>query len=266
LLRHTLASQCEEYPIAQSCHPMRLSEDESNKTALGKSAELSGDRVLWHVPSGAQIDFCLSLLEKFALSPLKDLGRSDFSLQQWRKSLRLLRYSLRGCSALLLDEEPDIILSRDEQEICPREKATAVLIQLASAESAAMLNGLRQKLCLFVMDMQSLIVTDTMGDESKPSELSNGDERKNTSTLSRDPKICSEVCELADLLLAKRGAHHKYAQSLNIWTSQKEILNDFVLNSEAEYIISIHSRSNDNDFQHPDDFYFDGEGEPTLVC
>lgn len=253
LLRHTLASQCEEYPISQWCHPMRF---DNESVIVGASARLSGDRVSWCIPSEQQIEFCVNLLDRFALAPFKEIGKASniFSLQQWRKSLRVLRYSLRGSIGLLLDEDPRVILS--QSEICPREKATAAMLQTTSAESASILNGLRQKLCLFVMDLQSLTVTDTIVEDGT---------RQNGLVLSRDPKICSEVCELADLLLARRGAQHKSGSALSIWKGQKEIMCDFVLDSESNYIAATRSRSNDNACQGADDsLYFDGEGEPNL--
>jgi hypothetical protein len=87
LLRHTLASQCEEYTIAQGSHPMRTSG--SDDVVLGGSAKLCGDKVLWHTPSGEQIDFCVNLLDRVALVPLKELAKTDFNLQQWRKRYEL---------------------------------------------------------------------------------------------------------------------------------------------------------------------------------
>lgn len=265
LLRHTLASQCEEYPIAQCLHPMRVN-DECNLTALGASVRLKGDRVLWHIPSGEQIDFCVGLLDRFALAPLKDLGKVDnkFNLNQWRQCLRLLRYSLRGCIGLLLDDAPDAILSQ-EGENCPREKATAVLIKLASAESNKILYGLRKRLCLRLIDIMSLIASDTVDCESKLNGLENGGKKKKTTPLSTDPKVCSEVMELSDLLLTRRGAHHKSANSKSIWRGQKEILSDFVLSSMSKYIMTFRSRLNDDLFRGANSYYKDGEGEPINV-
>ena len=263
LLRHTLSSQCEEYPIAQSCHPLRLAKEFSNFT-LGASAQLKRDRILWHTPSGEQIDFCAGLLDKIALRPLRELGKvsTDFSLQQWRTCLRVLRYSLRGCIGLLLDNSPNDILSQEEKDICPKEKATAVMIQSASVKSGEVLFGLRRRLCLVVMDIQSLIVTNTAADdESNQKILPNGDGKKNSTPLSRDPKACTEVCELIDLLLTRRGANHKSGHSSSILKGQKDILNDFVLTAVSDYIISIRSRSNDEAFRGADNFYYDGEGK-----
>eukprot|EP00804_Cyclotella_cryptica_P029515 CCRYP_011313-RA/>CCRYP_011313-RA protein AED:0.03 eAED:0.02 QI:169/0.87/0.88/1/1/1/9/224/2315 len=259
LLRHALASQCEEYPIAQCFHPIRV-KDEHIVTALGASVRLRGDRVLWHIPSGYQIDFCVGLLDRFALAPLKDLGRFDnnFSLQQWRHCLRLLRYSLRGCIGLLLDDTPDSILSQ-EGENCPREKATAALIKLASVESNKILHGLRRRLCLRLIDIMSLIATGTVDCESKLNGLENEGQKKKPSPLSTDPKVCSEVLELSDLLLTRRGAHHKSVNSKSIWRGQKEILSDFVLSSMSNYIMSFRSRSNDELFRGADSVYKDGE-------
>lgn len=233
---------------------MIVNGDSSNKR-LGVSAKIKGDKVSWHVPSGEQIDFCASLLDQVALSPLRDLGNAsgDLNLKQWRKCLRLLRYSLRGCIGLLLDDTLDSILSRKETDVCPREMATAFLIKSASAESQQVLNGLRHKLCLMIIDMQSLIVTETVGDNSS-NHPSNG-------LMGMDPKICKEVCELADLLLTRRGAHHKSANALSVWKGQHQILSDFVLTSESDYIVSVRSRDNDTVLNGANDFYYDGEGE-----
>lgn len=162
---------------------------------------------------------------------------------------------------MLLDQAPDAILSQEEGEICPREQATATMIKSASAESASVLNGLRQKLCLSLMNMMSLIATDTVDCETMQNGTFNGGEKRKTSQFATDPKICSEVMELSDLILTRRGAHHKSANVKTIWRGQKEILSDFVLTSESDCIIAARSRCNDEVLNGSDCFYKDGEGE-----
>ena len=260
LLRHTLSSQCETYPIAQSCHPMRLKGGKYciKDLRMGKSAQLHGDKVQWHVPSGEQIDFTVRILVKFSLTRLKELGNPSSSIQQWRQCLRVLRYSLRGCSGILLDDDPDLIASQ-ETEICSYEKATAALIRNSSIESRSSLQGLRRKLSLNMMDIMSLIAKDSVDCESKLKAMDDeGEDKKpkTTQSISTDTKICKEVIEVTSLLLVRRGAFHKVQTAKTIWRGQKEILTDFVLASESDYVLAALSRCCNSGINS---YYKDGE-------
>merc|ERR1712194_296843 len=160
LLRHTLSSQIEEYPIAQCSHPMRLTKEKNSPAlALGIPALLHGDRILWHVPNSEQMDFAVSLISQFALTRWKDLGgpsvdTATVNLQQWRQTLRVLRYTLRGCSGILLDQDPDRVVAQDGN-MCPKEMATAKLILASSTEARKILGGLRRRFCFDLMDIMS---------------------------------------------------------------------------------------------------------------
>jgi len=268
LLRHTLASQCEEYPIAQCFHPTRLANNgNSPPPVLGTSAPLHGDRICWHVPSSGQIDFTVSLLSQFALTRWNDLGSpsvdaASVNLQQWRQTLRVLRYSLRGCSGILLDEDPEIVLTQNT-DICPKEMATAKLILTSSIETRKVLQGLRRRFCFNLMEIMSLIAKDTVDCESK----SNGEEsesrqyKKNeTGSISTDSKIIKEVIAVGTLIMTRRGAQFKSGSGDSIWEGQKDILTDWCLAAQADFVSSMLYRSNDDSHSRiGDSYYKDGE-------
>ena len=173
LLRHALSSQCEEYPIAQCLHPLlKPGNNIETSTTLGKSSLLRGNKIWWHVPSGEQMDFTVGLVSHFTLSRWKELGnptddKTSVNLQQWRQTLRVLRYTLRGCAGILLDEDPEVVLSQTSEVFCPKEMCTAKLILSSSNESRAVLHGLRKRLCFNLVDMMCLIAKDTVDCESK---------------------------------------------------------------------------------------------------
>lgn len=278
LLRHVLSSQCEEYPIAQCCHPMRLGENgDSPLSILGTSALLRGDKILWHVPSGKQLDFSVGLLSQFALKRWMELGnpsideKNNVNLQQWRQALRVMRYSLRGCAGILLDEDPELVLLQYAEIFSPREMATAKLITSVSNETMKVLKGLRPTLSFNLLNMMCLIAKDTMDCESKiygdDCEISAKQYKKNeTGSLSTDSKILKEVIELSELLLARRGAQYKSSSGKTVYRGQKEILTDFALASEADFLSSVLSRCN-NDLRNEinPSTYKDGEDSGKTV-
>ncbi|KAL7542119.1 hypothetical protein ACHAXR_011996 [Thalassiosira sp. AJA248-18] len=290
LLRHVLSSQLEEYPIAQCFHPMRrLANDGETdiKPVLGASALLCGDKIWWHVPSGEQIDFAVGILSQFALTRWKALGSpactngegaaratASVDLKQWRNTLRVLRYSLRGCSGILLDEDPEIVLSRDGTEFCPKEMSTAKLILTSSMETRKVLQGLRRRLCFNLMDIMSLIAKDTVDCESKSvgeeSESRNGQFKKSElgggSSISFDSKICKEVIQVVELLLTRRGSQYRAYDGKTIWRGQKEILTNYANASASDYICSVLSRCYDESssgISHS--YYKDGENSGKTI-
>ena len=249
LLRHTLSSQCEEYPIAQSSHPMKS----STNYVPGACAELKHDGVKWCIPSGKSIDFAVDLVGQFCLKRLRSLGdiTGDNNIQRWRQSLRVLRYTLRGCLGILLDDSADTILSQ-EGELCPREKATASIIKTSSPESQKILSNLRRRLCFNLMDITCIIAKDTVDCESKSDESP-------SLSISTDAKVCNEAIEIAELLLTRRGAQYQTGSGKTIWRGQKEILVDFFLTSQCDYIQNILLRADDESQRGLKSLYKDGE-------
>ena len=78
-----------------------------------------------------------------------------------------MRYSLRGCAGILLDEEPEVILTQYAKIFSPREVATAKLMLSMSNESREVLRSFRPALCLSILNTMRLIAKDTMDCESK---------------------------------------------------------------------------------------------------
>ena len=254
LLRHTLSSQCEEYPIAQSSHPMKSG---TNYTP-GASAELKGDGVKWCIPSGESIDFVVDLIDQTCLERLRSLGGVGGNhIQQWRQSLRVLRYTLRGCLGILLDDSADSILSQ-EGELCPKEKATASLIKLSSTESQTLLGDLRRRLCFNLMEITCVIAKGTVNCESK-TDGSQSDKKDGELKISSDAKLCNEVIEISELLLTRRGAQYQSSAAKGIWRGQKEILLDFFLTSQCDYVQNVLFRADDETQRSSIARYKDGE-------
>jgi len=255
LLRHTLSSQCEEYPIAQSSNPMMR----SSNYVPGACAELKSEGVKWCVPSGKSIDFTVDLVGRFCLKLLRSLGdtNGDGNIQRWRQSLRVLRYTLRGCLGILLDDCADTILSQ-EGELCPKEKATASLIKTSSPESQKILGDLRRRLCFHLMDFTCVIAKGTVNCESK-SDGSEPDKKEGGLSISTDAKVCNEVIEIAELLLTRRGAQYQSGSGKTIWRGQKEILVDFFLTSQCDYIQNVLLRADNESQRGLNSLYKDGE-------
>ena len=162
-----------------------------------------------------------------------------------------MRYSLRGCAGILLDEEPEVILTQYAKIFSPREVATAKLMLSMSNESREVLRSFRPALCLSILNTMRLIAKDTMDCESKMNSDDNGTSavqyRNNeTGSLSNDYKIVTEVVQVTELLLGRRGAQYQSSKGKTIYRGQKEILTDFALASEADFLSSTLSRCNDD--------------------
>jgi hypothetical protein len=109
LLRHTLATLCESYAVAADMRPRAFAGDGS--ISLGKSAQLSGDAIRWHIPDAASIEFAWKLLQSHVSKRLDSLssdageGRtvifSSVESQELRNCLRVIRYGIRGGASML---------------------------------------------------------------------------------------------------------------------------------------------------------------------
>ena len=161
LLRHSLSSLCESYPLSSECSPrLEVDVDTEGGFALGKSASLRRSRIYWHVPSKEEIEFACDLIQSHAMNRINDvclayaeqgfLERSDgedtsivmiepeanegktVNVVLLRQCLRVLRYSLRGCIGLLLDKH-DVESSASIGGISPVPQEQAALRLLSSA-------------------------------------------------------------------------------------------------------------------------------------
>lgn len=260
LLRHTLASLCEAYPVARENMPRTASNDSSADapSVLGRSAQLAGDSVKWHVPDEKSIEFAWSLLNRHILRRLESMstaGSSDVDIPELRKCLRVIRYALRGGSCVLLDKKGGIAdgtagdgdHSDDlDPTLTPHELASENILKLASQETRNSIAELRGRLALFMVAVASIIANETYS-ANAPVEASASDatnsERKYQSLISTDAKICKESCDIALLLLTRRGANFRSQEARNIWKAQKQSTTDFSLCAMADHIVESLQRS-----------------------
>lgn len=270
LLRHTLASQSDSYPVITSYAPRSFSVDQS--LVLGKSAELKGNGVDWQSPDGEQVDFVYELLQTHVMRPIADLkqntgeetiagaidsledanGNEKLSISSTdgsnlRRCLRVIRYALRGGSGMLLDmyDESDSVPSdkyRKEISIIPHEEAVKCLLNASSAESRDEMNKMRKQICAFVVLMMSIIGSETMDSETDLGGTAST--RQNyLARVSSDSKICKEVSEIAMLLLTRRGAQFRCQEGKTIWNAQKQLVCDFVISAQTDHMSAILQRA-----------------------
>lgn len=263
LLRHTLASLCEAYPVAGESMPRTASKDASSgaPTVLGRSAQLAGDSVKWDVPDEKSIEFAWNLLNKHILQRLERLsttGSGDgdsVDIPELRKCLRVIRYSLRGGSCVLLDKAGGIAEGTGgddadpgdlDETVTPHELASENILKLASTETRQALAELRGRLALFMVAVSSIIANETYS-ANAPVDPAQGEvsmsDKKYQSLISTDAKICKETCDIALLLLTRRGANFRSQEARNIWKAQKQSTTDFSLCAMADHIVESLQRA-----------------------
>jgi hypothetical protein len=283
LLRHTLAALCESYPVAIENMP-RTGCGNSSPDAphvLGRSAQLAGDAVKWHVPDAESIEFAWSLLNNHILQRLDSLSNKCSStdatggvdIPELRRCLRVIRYSLRGGSCILLDRDDgfvgvdDAVAEDIDTSLTPHEIASQHLLGLVSAEVRESLMQLRGRLAWFMVAISSIIANETYS-ASAPVNGTAGDapntDRKYQALISSDAKVCKETCDIALLLLTRRGANFRSQEARNIWKAQKQSTTDFSLCAMADHIVeslqraALYCRSSEV-------FYKDGEDAGKTV-
>jgi hypothetical protein len=258
LLKHTLSSQVEAVPLHANFH--------HQTSPSGKSAVLHENPIHWESPTGTQLDFALELLEQVAFIRLRNLfshkasfdsgivlskdetlstkyeifgeqnGQVDEVLQkcfisEWRASLKILKYSLRGVVGVLFDQGLDFT---DIEGVQIYPNGFHALISPSSQSSKDMLQGLRGKLCTLITFIIGGISHETFVQTSK------GNSYDTSYVISSDTKICKEISEIANILLTRRGAHTKGWQAR---AGQQESLQDAVLSGEANHISSALERA-----------------------
>jgi len=256
LLKHTLASQVEAVPLHANFH--------HHTSPIGKSAVLHGHPIHWVSPTGAQLDLALELLEDLAFSRLRklfspgsivngvgsreetDSSKSDifgdqngkvdeahqkFVISEWRASLKILKYSLRGIVGILLDFDLDSV-EIDGVQIYPN--GCSSLIGPSSQSTKNILHGLRGRLCALITIIIGCISHETFIQPSK------GNTYNTSYVISSDTKICKEITEIASILLTRRGAHSKGWQAR---AGQQEVLQDAVLSGQANHLSGAFERA-----------------------
>jgi len=114
-----------------------------------------------------------------------------------------------------------------------------------------------------LMDIMSLIAKDTVDCESKLNgeEIESRQYKKNEfGSLSMDSKICKEIVQLSELILTRRGAQYEFHNADSIWEGQKEILCDWCLAAQCDFVSTMLARANDESHSRVNDSYLkDGE-------
>ncbi len=244
LLRHTLSSQCESYPLATDSSP-RI----GMLFSLGESAQLSNDKTKWHVPSGAQINFVAELLSTYVYNRIKNIPEySEFVfvenstemdmdnkisskqqyLMEWRRCLRVLRYTVRGCPGLLLETSKE----NQEADFDPNEHAAMMLIDSSSPTSRSLLLSSRERISKIIISLLSLIAKESSSHDAtiRISKSETSPRNMNITTLiASDTKICKEVAEISQLLFSRRSASFRGQDAFNLWKAQKDVTNDRVV-------------------------------------
>jgi len=246
LLRHTLATLCESYPVSSDTVPRAFSGESTESILLGKSAQLTGDVVQWHVPNSASIEFACHLFKSHvskrldALSERSSKGQSrllsSLDIQELRGCLRVIRYSIRGGATLLLDYTDEKGGAQND-DCVPYEKANLRLLNTVSDETRVSLLQLRGRLCSFIVVLSSVIATETLYPDSVMELAESNAYRKMLPLICSDGKVCKETSDIALLLLTRRGASFRSQEARTIWKAQKQLATDFTLCAQADYLV-----------------------------
>jgi len=260
LLRHTLASQSDSYPILSSYRPkVNIGPKVSG---LGTSAKLREDEVKWSTPDSDSVCFVNELFKLYVMSPICELQNQASDLQNGdlvkiRRCLRIIRYALRGGSGILLDLDGDETNISNETQLdvsfVPHEMAVKNLLQTVPNKDKIELGTMRKQICSFAVLMTSIV-----GSETIESESIDGGTPGPNSSVSSDAKVCKEISEICLLLLTRRGSTFRCQEGKTIWKAQKQLVCDFVLSAQADHLASVKERSGlSNSFGYV--LYKDGE-------
>jgi proteasome activator subunit 4 len=268
LLRHTLSTLSESYPISSDCCPRAFSTDEGTRS-LGRSAQLNGDMVSWYVPDKMCVDFAHELLKKNVLNRLDVLCSNSgqgvngerrsallnmIEVNDVRRCLRVVRYCIRGGASLLLDNDPS---ENKTDEFVPYEEACHRLLAEATDTIRKSILSIRVRISSFLVVLSAVLACDTFfpdAVQTLPDEVY----KKSLPVIASDPKVCKETCLIALLLLTRRGASFRSQEAKTIWKAQKQLAADFLLSAHVDQIgkiLQFASLYNDDGAV----FYKDGE-------
>ncbi|KAL7564778.1 hypothetical protein ACA910_021041 [Epithemia clementina (nom. ined.)] len=252
LLRHLLSTLTEPYPLPADSKPRVYLEEHGGQICLGKSAELADDPVQWHVPNGDCVEFAWEIMNKNVLSRLEELSspvslnekeaapRSrmlyEGDVQEIRRTLRLARYSIRGGASILVDEELPVSSIDDPKDVVPHEIACHRILEQASDETRQKILLVRRHLCSFLVVLASIIGSDTLHPDGMEDIKTDEKYSKTIPLISRDAKVCKETCDIALLLLTRRGASFRSQEAMSVWKAQKQISNDYTLCAQVSVV------------------------------
>ena len=245
LLRHTLTTLVEAYPHSYNFCPQRS--DSAGNWFLGKSAELHSDFVQWHVPNRESMQLACSLIHNHVIEFLnsfvsinpgsggiKMLGTLD--INDIRRCLRVIRYSIRGGASILHDS---VIDSAYKTVTVPYEAATNAVLHFVDDNVRQSICAVRGRISGFLVVLASIIASETFHPSGLNDLPPNDPCRKVFSTISADPKICKETTDLSLLLLTRRGSAYRSQEAKTIWEAQKQVTCDFLLTSQVDQIFEV---------------------------
>lgn len=252
LLRHTLSTLVESYPLAADAKPRAfLGGPSSSEVYLGRSAQLHRDAVRWHVPSGESIDFAWDLLNSHVVQRLDSLCEgidgaasgdvrskmlNALEVNDLRRCLRVVRYSIRGGSSVLL--EADAVSVQDKVDV-PYEKACSTAIASAGDGVLDSLLTIRGRLCSFLVVLSSVMASETLYPDQLENLPSDNPYQKILPLIGSDPKICKETCDISLLLLTRRGSAFRSTEARTIWKAQKQLASDYMLCAQVDHMAEI---------------------------
>ena len=245
LLRHTLATLSESYPILSESKPRAYSDGKTKY--LGRSAQLHGDPVRWHIPNAECVDFIHELLSNHVVRRLdsfvEDTHETDNRIRsrmlnstdvhRLRRCLRVVRYCIRGGASVLVDHFPGDTLEK-ENDFVPYEVAGRRLLALAPEATRNTILTLRMRLASFLVVLSAVVASDTLYPGAIEDLPENDPYRKTLPLISSDPKICKETSLIALLLLTRRGASFRSQEARTIWKAQKQLAADFSLSAQVD--------------------------------
>mmetsp|Transcript_19652 Transcript_19652/g.55518 ORF Transcript_19652/g.55518 Transcript_19652/m.55518 type:complete len:2329 (-) Transcript_19652:33-7019(-) len=184
LLRHTLAALCESRPVSYDIRP-QLTFGSEGKLVYGRSAQLEGNPVTWHVPKTESIDFAWELIKTNIYDNLQSLLRSTTLMDssELRRVLRVIRYTLRGAAGVLLDADTGADILEQQQQLqssssssssnendddemkdvslFPYEQAMRALLTTISADKLQSIVETRGRIAFLITKLVSLIASET---------------------------------------------------------------------------------------------------------
>lgn len=242
ILRHTLSSLSESYPLSTDCNP-RVYKTASSVPLFGRSSQLHKDQIQWHVPNKECVSFMSDLLEAHLFHRLNSLCEVSgihcrlFSLvdtHELKKCLRVVRYCIRGGASVLVDHVEGEVLS--SEDIVPYEMASHHLLCKSSEPERKSILSLRMRLASFIISLSAIVSSDTLfPDDIQKFDLKDC-RRKSVSLIGSDPKVCKETCLIAMLLLTRRGGSFRSQEARTIWKAQKQLATNFPLSAQVDQI------------------------------
>lgn len=258
VLRHVLHSQSESYPVLNdSCSRA------GSTASFGESAQLNDDKIHWHTPTASQLDFVAELISTFVYTHFRKLcsngdfvlverysemdinGEPRFSsskhdrLGEWRRSLRILRYVIRGCPSMLLDLDESCVSGSQKYELDANECAVKYLIEQCASETKSILYSSRDRFAQIILHLLAIIASESAEFEPTIQMNKSGDSIDLSSMIASDRKICKEVAAISQLLFTRRSASFRSQDAFNLWKAQKDLSNDRVVLNHRKEVASV---------------------------